>query len=124
MVLHSCRHLEMVRALAQHRHFGRAAQALGGSQPSLTRSLEHLGKMLGVRLFERQDVVIASDGLAAPLPALIERELSDGLCVLLPIEPPWTRLNYGFVWKRGRTHSPAANAFMQLVRALEKETPG
>jgi DNA-binding transcriptional LysR family regulator len=308
MVLQSFRHLEIVRALAQHRHFGRAAKALGVSQPSLTRSLKHLEDALGVRLFERhegvtptlfgrilidrgealldghselmreitltrgldvgeltvaagpfpaeisaqkalgtlaarhpglllqlstidwtrvvayvlegradlgladiseasqhseletelvrasrlrfycrtghplakrsrvviedlmdfpwvgptaparmrvamertekpfgffcdvndrfrprvvvdtvsaaRDVVIASDGLAVTLPALIERELEDRLCVLLPIELPWMRLNYGFVWKRGRTLSPAATTFMQLVRTIEARTPG
>lgn len=307
MVLQSLRHLEMVRALAQHRHFGRAAKALGVSQPSLTRSLKHLEDTLGVRLFERhdgvtptlfgriviekgemllrgysellreitltkgldigeltvavapfpaevsaqkamgmlaarhpglqlelsttdwtrvvddisqgradlgladiseaaehseletelirasplhfycrtghplagrrklclddlmafpwvgptaparmrmempqterpfgffsevnnrfrprivvgsvsaaKDVVIVSDGLSVTLPALIERELRDGLCALLPIDLPWMRLNYGFVWKRDRTHSPAADAFIQLVRAVEKDTP-
>jgi len=31
MVLQSFRHLEMVRALARHHHFGRAAKALGVS---------------------------------------------------------------------------------------------
>ncbi|WP_457798771.1 LysR family transcriptional regulator [Methylocystis sp. S23] len=307
MVLQSLRHLEMVRALAQHRHFGRAAKALGVSQPSLTRTLKHLEDTLGVRLFERydgvtptlfgriviergetllrnhsellreitltkgldigeltvavapfpaeisaqkamgmlaarhpglqlelsttdwtrvvddifqgradlgfadiseaiehseletelirasrlhfycrtghpltglsklrledltafpwvgptaparmrmempraekpfglfsevnnrfrprivvgsipavKDIVLASDGLSVTLPALIERELRDGLCALLPIDLPWMRLNYGFVWKRGRTHSPAADAFVQLVRAVEKDTP-
>jgi hypothetical protein len=32
-------------------------------------------------------------------------------------------LNYGFIWKKGRTLSPAANKFMQLVRAIETATP-
>jgi len=70
-----------------------------------------------------KDVALASDGLSVALPALIERELRDGLCVLLPIELPWMRLNYGFVWKKGRTHSPAADAFIQLVRTIEEDTP-
>ncbi len=307
MPLNSFRHLEMVRALAEHRHFGRAAKTLGVSQPSLTRSLKHLEDMLGERLFERQDgvtptlfgrlvvergesllrgyaelmreftlmrgleigdltvatgpfpaeisaqraigmlaarhpdlllrltttdwtrvvddilegradlgladiseaehhpeletepvrssllhfycrsdhplaarsplrlddlldfpwvgptapgrmrqampeakkafgffsdvnnrfrprvlvdtvsaardVVMASDALAVALPALIRRELEEGSCVLLPIELPWLQLKYGFVWKRGRTHSPAARAFIKLVETVESETP-
>ena len=60
MNLHSTRHLEMVRALAKHRHFGRAATALGVSQPSLTRSLKTLEDLLGVQLFERHDGVTPS----------------------------------------------------------------
>jgi hypothetical protein len=32
-------------------------------------------------------------------------------------------LNYGFISKRGRTHSPAAKAFMDNVRQIEKELP-
>jgi len=70
-----------------------------------------------------KDIVIASDGLSVTLPALIERELRDGLCILLPIDLPWMRLNYGFVWKKGRTRSPAAEAFIQLVWEIEKDVP-
>jgi len=54
--VHSVRHLDLVRALAEHRHFGRAAMALGVSQPALTRSLKHLEEGLGVTLFDRDGV--------------------------------------------------------------------
>jgi DNA-binding transcriptional LysR family regulator len=70
-----------------------------------------------------RDVVLASDGLSVTLPTLIKEELKKRLCVLLPIDLPWMRLNYGFVWKRGRSHSPAAQALMQIISNLEKETP-
>ena len=40
--MHSVRQIEIVRALAKHRHFGLAAKALGVSQPALTRSLKQL----------------------------------------------------------------------------------
>jgi hypothetical protein len=43
--------------------------------------------------------------------------------VTLPVEAPWFRLNYGFIAKRGRTLSPAAKAFMAIVRAIEQEIP-
>ena len=54
--MHSVRQFELVKALATHRHFGRAATALGVSQPALTRSLKHLEDVLGVPLFDRQGV--------------------------------------------------------------------
>jgi DNA-binding transcriptional LysR family regulator len=50
----SIRQLEAFRALAKHRHFGRAAQALGLTQPALTRSLQNLERRLGVPLYDRQ----------------------------------------------------------------------
>src|SRR5271166_5587948 len=55
-IMHSIRQFELVKALATYRHFGRAAKALGVSQPSLTRSLKHLEDDLGVPLFDRQGV--------------------------------------------------------------------
>ena len=54
--MHSVRQFELVKALATYRHFGRAAVALGVSQPALTRSLKHLEDSLGVPLFDRQGV--------------------------------------------------------------------
>jgi DNA-binding transcriptional LysR family regulator len=54
--MHSVRQIRVVKALAQHRHFGRAARALGVSQPNLTRSLKQIEDGLGVPLFERQGV--------------------------------------------------------------------
>jgi DNA-binding transcriptional LysR family regulator len=39
--------------------------------------------------------------------------------VTLPVEAPWLTLNYGFITKRGRTLSPAAEAFMEIVREID-----
>jgi DNA-binding transcriptional LysR family regulator len=54
--MHSIKQIQIVKALAEHRHFGRAAVALGVSQPNLTRSLKHKEDVLGVKLFDRQGV--------------------------------------------------------------------
>jgi DNA-binding transcriptional LysR family regulator len=68
-------------------------------------------------------IVLAGQGIGAALPFQLKREVDDGDCVLLPLELPWLRLNYGFISKRGRTHSPAAKAFMENVRQIEKGLP-
>jgi DNA-binding transcriptional LysR family regulator len=70
-----------------------------------------------------KQIVLAGQGIGAALPFQLKREIDDGECVLLPIELPWLTLNYGFISKRGRTHSPAAKAFMDYVRQIEKELP-
>jgi len=43
--------------------------------------------------------------------------------VELPFQAPWTRLDYGFITLKGRTASPAAEAFMAMVREIESELP-
>jgi DNA-binding transcriptional LysR family regulator len=48
--LRQCRH---VLALDRHRNFARAADALGLTQPALSRSLQALERSIGARLFDR-----------------------------------------------------------------------
>lgn len=47
------RDLRYLLAVAEHGHFGRAAEASGVSQPTLSVQLRKLEEMLGVALFER-----------------------------------------------------------------------
>jgi DNA-binding transcriptional LysR family regulator len=68
-------------------------------------------------------IVLESAAIGAALPRQIERELAEGSCAVLPVEAPWLRLNYGFILKRGRTPSPAASAFMDIVRQVEAGGP-
>ncbi len=61
VMMHSARHLEIVRALAEHRHFGRAAETLGISQPALSKGLNHIEETIGVRLFDRNGTVTPTE---------------------------------------------------------------
>ena len=45
--------LEMFIALANERHFGRAAEAMGVTQPSLSSAIKQLEDQLGVQLVFR-----------------------------------------------------------------------
>ena len=45
--------LDFVLALARERHFGRAAQACGVTQPTMSTSLKQLEEILGVMLVQR-----------------------------------------------------------------------
>ncbi len=49
----SIRHLRYFSALAQHRHFGRAADACAISQPALSLQIKDLEDLLGAQLVER-----------------------------------------------------------------------
>jgi LysR family transcriptional regulator, hydrogen peroxide-inducible genes activator len=48
------RQLRYLSALAEHRHFGRAAQACAVSQPALSMQIRDLERFLGINLVERR----------------------------------------------------------------------
>ena len=58
------RQLEYAVAVADHRHFGRAAEAVCVTQPGLSGQIQQLERRLGVRLFERsgREVSLTSVG--------------------------------------------------------------
>jgi DNA-binding transcriptional LysR family regulator len=68
-------------------------------------------------------VVLASPAIGAAIPSQIEPELKEGLFTALPVEASWLRANYGFITRRGRTLSPVAAAFVEIVREVEKGIP-
>ena len=56
--------LRYLDALAEHRHFGRAAEACAVTQPALSMQIRELEKRLGVELVERRpgEVVLTEVG--------------------------------------------------------------
>lgn len=57
--------LRYLSALAEHRHFGRAAEACSVTQPALSMQIRDLERQLGVQMVERRpgDVVLTDIGL-------------------------------------------------------------
>ena len=61
------RDIEYFAVLAEHKHFGRAAAALGITQPALSKSLQRLETvLLATRLVERtaKGVELTAEGIA------------------------------------------------------------
>jgi len=73
----SLRDLEYVEAVAELKHFGRAAERCGVSQPALSEQIRKLEAHLGVALFERTKRRVALTGQGEALLGQIERILTD-----------------------------------------------
>ncbi len=60
----SLRDLEYLEAIAEHRHFGRAAEACGVSQPALSIQIRKLESLLDAKIFERtpRGVILTPQG--------------------------------------------------------------
>jgi DNA-binding transcriptional LysR family regulator len=66
-----------------------------------------------------KSIVLAGDAISGAPPSMIKEELAAGRLVLLPVDIPWLSISYGFMWRRGRTLAPAAQAFIKIVRGIE-----
>lgn len=71
------RRLRQFLALIEHAHFGRAATALGVSQPTLSKSLQLLERELGVTLFDRRRDGVALTAFGQLLQEKSQRLLMD-----------------------------------------------
>jgi LysR family hydrogen peroxide-inducible transcriptional activator len=69
------RQLRYLVALAEHRHFGRAADACAVTQPALSMQIRDLEKMLGIALVERRPNDIMLTDLGAEVARHAERVL-------------------------------------------------
>jgi DNA-binding transcriptional LysR family regulator len=72
-------------------------------------------------VFDIGRLTAGSDALGLAVLPMVRHELEAGILRVLPYRPPWLSTNYGFIARRGRTPSPAAEAFMDLVREIEAE---
>jgi LysR family transcriptional regulator, hydrogen peroxide-inducible genes activator len=57
--------LRYLTALAEHRHFGRAAEACAVTQPALSMQIRDMEKLLGVKLVERRPGEVALTDIGA-----------------------------------------------------------
>jgi DNA-binding transcriptional LysR family regulator len=95
------RQLRHVLALNRYRNFARAAEAIGLSQPALTRSLQNLEQTIGARLFDRDRNRMEPTALgerliaqAAPL-VTMARELERDLEQVIHLEGGLLRIGAG-----------------------------
>jgi LysR family transcriptional regulator, hydrogen peroxide-inducible genes activator len=70
------RQLRYLAALAEHRHFGRAAQACSVTQPALSMQIRELERLLGVELVERRQGDVALTDVGAEVVRRAERLLA------------------------------------------------
>jgi DNA-binding transcriptional LysR family regulator len=66
-------------------------------------------------------IVMESDALSLQLPCQIAPDVALGRLVVLPIELPEVETRYGIIRRAGRSASPAATAFMQILHEVEAE---
>jgi DNA-binding transcriptional LysR family regulator len=66
-------------------------------------------------------IIASTDAFGAATPLQLESWLKAGTVVVVPWRSHYLRLNYGFIHLRGRSLSPAAEAFMAIVRDIERE---
>jgi DNA-binding transcriptional LysR family regulator len=69
-------------------------------------------------------VVLSSDAVALSPLELIAAEVRSGQLVALPFRQPWLHTNYGFVYLKERALSPATQAFMAEIKAVEMALVG
>ena len=77
MIRLTLRQMEYFDALAQSRHFGRAAELAGVTQPALSAQIAEMEERLGCRLFERGGRAVELTEEGRVLQPRIERILSD-----------------------------------------------
>jgi DNA-binding transcriptional LysR family regulator len=66
-----------------------------------------------------RQIVLESDAIGLATPGQIADDLAAGRLTILDVDIPGIHSNYGIVTLAGRTPSPAAEAFMEILRGIE-----
>jgi DNA-binding transcriptional LysR family regulator len=66
-----------------------------------------------------KQIVAASDGIGAASFSMLSREIRDRELVPIALTIPGLETNYCIITLRGRTPTPAAQAFVNITRALD-----
>lgn len=69
-------------------------------------------------------IVMESDAVGAATPTQIAEAVQRSQLVVLDLDLPWLTTRYGIIRLANRTPSPAAEAFMEILRAVEAEIDG
>jgi DNA-binding transcriptional LysR family regulator len=67
------------------------------------------------------DVVSASNALCMIWPEYCAEQLKSGQLLQLPFHPPWLRAAQGIMYRRNKPLSPAALAFRNVARSVERK---
>ena len=69
------------------------------------------------------ELVAGSDAIGMFSRGMIRRELAEGSLAVIPFEGTKPSAHWGIVRRRGRTLSPAADAFIEAVREADAQVP-
>lgn len=69
-------------------------------------------------------IVMESDAVGAAVQVQIADAVARGQLVVLDLDLPWLTTKYGIIRLANRTPSPAAEAFTEILRAVEAEIDG
>lgn len=116
------RHLKHFVAVAEERHFGRAAARLGLAQPALSQSVRQLEAELGVTLFTRTTRHVS----ATPAGEFFYRESIRNLAVLEQSARGARRLAEGYegLVRIGFTGTSSFDRLPSIARAIKQRLPG
>jgi DNA-binding transcriptional LysR family regulator len=64
-------------------------------------------------------IVMQSDAVGGAVPSQIQDSVARGELVTLPLDLPWLETAYGILRLANRTPSPAATAFMEILREVD-----